>query len=140
MLFTTGGLVNLFLSVPMGMVADRVGKKAMMTGGLVASTGALAGIAFAANFGWLILFIALFSPAALGLLSDSVPPHRQSTAMGLYGGICENIGIMGGALLGGIIWEAWGPHQTFISGALACGLAAIVCLALVKNVPPKAAA
>jgi len=89
-------MVNLVLSVPMGMLADRVGKKAMMISGLITSAGAMVGISFAGNFGWLVLFmilngvgIALFSPAALGLLSDSVPFHRQSTAMGFYGGVCR---------------------------------------------------
>ncbi len=140
-LFTIGGLVNLVLSVPMGMLADRAGKKAMMISGLIASAGSMVGIAFAGNFGWLVLFIvlngigmALFSPAALGLLSDSVPFHRQSTAMGFYGGVCENIGILGGSALGGIIWDAWGPQPTFFIGAITSGLAAIVCLTLVKNV------
>ncbi|MFC1921106.1 MFS transporter [Chloroflexota bacterium] len=140
-LFTIGGITNLVLSIPMGMLADRTGKKAMMISGLVVSAGAMVGIAFAGNFGWLVLFMilnsigmALFSPAALGLLSDSVPRHRQSTAMGFYGGVCENIGILGGSALGGVIWSAWGPRSTFFMGALASGLAAIVCLILVKNI------
>jgi MFS family permease len=140
-LFTIGGMVNLVLSVPMGMLADRVGKKAMMISGLAASAGAMVGIAFAGNFGWLALFMvmngigmALFSPAALGLLSDSVPFHRQSTAMGFYGGVCENIGILGGSALGGIIWDAWGPQSTFFMGALTSGLAIVVCFVLVKNI------
>jgi MFS family permease len=143
-LFTINGLVNLLLAVPMGMLADRVGKRAMMIGGLIVSAGAIVGIAFAGSFAWLVLFVILegagmgmFSPAALGLLSDSVPLHRQSTAMGFYGGVCENIGIIGGSALGGVIWDALGPRQTFLTGALASGLGAIVCLALVKKAPSR---
>jgi PPP family 3-phenylpropionic acid transporter len=140
-LFTISGLVNVLLAVPMGMLADRFGKRAMMIHGLIVSAGATVGIAFASSFTWLVIFVILnsigmvmFSPAALGLLSDSVPPHRQSTAMGFYGGVCENIGIIGGSALGGIIWDIWGPKPTFFMGALTSGLAAIVCLILVKNV------
>lgn len=144
LLFTIGGMVNLVLSVPMGMLADRAGNKVMMISGLIVSAGAMVGIAFAGNFSWLVLFMvingtgmALFGPAALGLLSDSVPSHRQSTAMGFYGGVCENVGILGGSALAGIIWDAWGPQPTFLMGALTSGLAAIVCLILVKNVTSR---
>lgn len=139
-LFTTGGMVILFLSVPTGILADRLGKKSMMITGMILSAGAMAGVAYAGSFAWLVLFMALnsagmalFSPAALGLLSDSVPRNRQSTAMGFYGGVCENTGIMGGSALGGIIWDTFGPQSTFFSGALVCGLGALLCLLLVKN-------
>jgi MFS family permease len=104
----------------------------------------MAGTAYAGNFAWLVLFMVLnntgmvlFSPAALGLLSDSVPRNRQSTAMGFYGGVCENVGILGGSALGGVIWDAFGPQSTFLTGAAACGLGAALCLAFVKNVSLK---
>ncbi len=139
-LFTVGGLANLALSVPAGIMADRVGKKTMMIAGMVVTAGAMVGIAFSDNFALLLVFMilnnagmAFFSPAALGLLSDSVPRNRQSTAMGFYGGVCENVGILGGSALGGVIWESINPEATFLSGAIACGLGAILCLVWVKN-------
>ncbi|MBN2238199.1 MAG: MFS transporter [Dehalococcoidales bacterium] len=143
-LFTTGGVTDLTLAVPMGMLADRFGKKNSMTLGLLVSAGAMAGMAIADNFGLLILFVivnsvgmVLFSPAALGLLSDSVPANRQSTAMGFYGGVCENVGILTGSALGGIIWDSFGPQPTFLMGAAASVLGAVLCLALVKTVRYK---
>jgi MFS family permease len=143
-LFTTGGLVNLALVVPTGILADRLGKKNVMIAGMIVSAGAMTGIAHSGNLAWLILFMvvnsagmALFGPAALGLLSDSVPRDRQSTAMGFYGGICENVGILGGSALGGIIWDSFSPQSTFFAGAMACGLGAILCLMLVKNAGEK---
>jgi MFS family permease len=140
-LFTVGGLANLAMSIPMGILADRLGKKNVMTAGMVVSAAAMAGTAFAGNFGMLVLFMvlnnvgmALFSPAALGLLSDSVPRNRQSTAMGFYGGVCENVGILGGSALGGVIWDAINPEATFFAGAVACGIGALLCMIWVKNV------
>ncbi len=139
-LFTVGGLANLALSVPSGILADRVGKKNMMIAGMVVTAGAMVGIAFSENFALLMVFMilnnagmAFFSPAALGLLSDSVSRNRQSTAMGFYGGVCENVGILGGSALGGVIWESINPEATFLSGAIACGLGAVLCLVWVKN-------
>ncbi|MFC1870483.1 MFS transporter [Chloroflexota bacterium] len=88
---------------------------------------------FKASTNWLIVFaifsnlgLAMFSPAALGLLSDSVPLHRQSTAMGIYRGVCKNTGIIAGSALGGFVWGAWGPRLTFLMGSVAAGLGAII--------------
>jgi PPP family 3-phenylpropionic acid transporter len=140
-LFTIGGLVNVVLTIPTGILADRLGKKNIMIAGMIVSAGAMVGIAYSGSFTWLVIYMivnslgmALFSPAALGLLSDSVPRNRQSTAMGFYGGICENVGILAGSALGGVIWDTVSPQSTFFSGAIACGLGAILCAVLVKNI------
>ncbi|MBI2288614.1 MAG: MFS transporter [Chloroflexi bacterium] len=139
-LFTIGGLVTVILGIPMGILADRKGKKGVMILGLLVSASGLAGIALAQSFSWLILAVitlnlgtVMFTPAALGLLSDSVPPERQSTAMGLYGGICENTGIIAGSALGGFIWSAWGPQATFLTGTVAALLGAVICSSMVKS-------
>ncbi|GAG36711.1 unnamed protein product, partial [marine sediment metagenome] len=125
-LFTIHGLGAMVLGIPMGMLADRKGKKNLMLLGLLVSGAAMAGIAFTESYTWLIVFVlisslglTMFSPAALGLISTSVPLRRQSTAMGIYGGICENTGIIAGASLGGFVWSAWGPRAAFLMGTAA---------------------
>lgn len=132
-LFTIRGLGTMVLGIPMGMLADRKGKKTFMILGLLVSGASMAGMAFTESFPWLIVFIItgslgvmMFSPAALGLLSASVPLQRQSTVMGIYGGVCENIGIIAGASLGGFVWSAWGPRATFLMGTVAASLGAVI--------------
>jgi MFS family permease len=133
-LFTISGLVVMVLGIPMGMLADRMGKRTFMILGLMMSGGAMAGMAFVESFPWLIILVVahslgltMFSPAALGLISESVPLERQSTAMGIYGGICENTGIIAGASLGGFVWTAWGPPATFLMGTAATSVGALIC-------------
>jgi MFS family permease len=143
-LFTIRGLVTMIAGVPLGILVDRRGKKLFMLLGLLLSAVAMAQLAFARSFSWFIVFVAatsfghtMFNPAALCLLSDSVPLHRQSTAMGVYGGVCQNTGIIAGSALGGFIWGAWGPEATFLFGALTAGVGAVVCLTLVREMPAK---
>ena len=143
LLFTVGGLVTVVLAIPLGMMADRVGKRMFMILGLLTSAAAGLGIFFAPNFPWLLAFgiiqsigMAMFSPAALGLLSESVPLRRQSTIMGLYGGVCENTGVIAGSALGGFVWTAFGPRATFLGSAIAAALGAILCLGLVRRKNP----
>jgi len=139
-LFATAGFVSMLLGIPLGMLADHAGKKKIMILGLLISGVAMAGMAFANSYHWLTLFVigqsvgmAMFSPASLGLLSGSVPSQRQSMAMGVYGGVGEDTGIIAGAALGGFIWSALGPQATFLAGAIAAGLGVVVSLALIKQ-------
>jgi len=137
-LFTLGGLVAVILGIPMGVMADRMGKKITMALGLLISAAAMPGMAYAGNFIWLTGFVILrsigmvaYSPAALGLLSESIPPKRQSTVMGLYGGVCENSGVILGSALGGLVWSQIGPRAAFLMGGLASLLGTVVCLLFV---------
>jgi len=139
-LFTSYGIAAMLMSIPMGMLADRIGKKTLMILGLIISGAAMAGMAFSQSYAWLMVFVltsgmgmATFSPAALGMISDSVPPKRQSTAMGIYGAFGENIGIIAGASLGGFIWSSRGPQSTFLMGTVAAAMGVVTCLALVKD-------
>ena len=139
-LFASAGFVSMVLGIPMGMLADRAGKKMLMILGLLISGAAMAGMAFVGNYAWLTMFVigqsvgmAMLSPASLGLLSDSVPSQQQSTVMGAYGGLCEDTGIIAGSAFGGIIWSAWGPQATFLTGAIAAGLGMVVCWVFIKK-------
>ena len=143
-LFASTGLVSMLLGIPMGILADRAGKKLLMLLGLFITGTAMTGMAFSGNYTWLIIFaiiqsvgVAMFSPASLGWLSDSVPHQQQSTAMGVYGGLCEDTGIIAGAALGGIIWSVWGPQVTFLTGTVASSLGIVIGLFFVKKTAPS---
>jgi MFS family permease len=138
-LFTVAGLMAM-VAVPLGMLADRIGKRAFMMLGLFATAAAMAGMAFADSYAWLFVYaivqavgMATFSPAALGLLSDSIPADRQATAMGVYGGLCENSGVIAGSALGGLLWDQLGPGATFLAGTAAAGLGVLLCLGLSRG-------
>ena len=142
-LFTIRGLVTMALLLPLGMLADRKGKRVLMILGLLVSASGMAGIAFTESYSWLIVFIiihglgmAMFSPAAVALLSDTVPLQRQATTMGIYG-VCEDIGVIVGSAAGGFVWSAWGPQPTFLIGTVATGLGAVICLGLLREKASK---
>ena len=136
-LFTVKGIIPIILGVPMGMLADRKGKKFFMIVALVISAVSMIGISFSNNFLYFLISVVLFSigtvmysPSASALLSDSVSSVRQGSAMGIYGGICENSGIMAGAFSGGFVWNIFGPQATFWIGSLVCTIGVIMCLTL----------
>jgi PPP family 3-phenylpropionic acid transporter len=143
-LFTISAMGNALLLIPMGRLADRKNKRKMMTVGLLVTAASLVGISLSTSFAQLAasqvigsIGGAMFSPAAVALLSENVPPQRQSTAMGIYGG-CEDAGMIAGSALGGLVWSALGPTPTFLLiGTTSAVLGAIISFAVLKNPVPK---
>ncbi len=133
-LFAIRGVAVLVLSIPMGILADRKGERVLMVLGLLVSAFAMAGLGFAGSFPLLIVFVilnslgfAMFSPAALGLVSNSVPFAKQCTAMGFYGGACEDTGVIIGSAVGGFVWSVWGAQAAFLMGTFTSVLGAVIC-------------
>lgn len=125
-LFTLRGITVMALSLPLGALADRGSKKALMLKGLAVSAVAMGLMAWGRSLGWLYAGVlasslgqSLYSPAALGHLSSLVPGDRQATAMGIYGGLYENGGIILGLALGGLAWSLGGPQAAFLLGMAA---------------------
>ncbi|UCH43680.1 MAG: MFS transporter, partial [Dehalococcoidales bacterium] len=134
-LFTIAGVASMVMGIPMGILADRMGKKTFMVLGLLVSAAAMVGIAFVQSYSWFIVFaiinglgLVIFMPAALGLLSESVPVSKQSTIMGIYGGMCENAGLIAGSALGGFVWSGLGPQATFLMCSISAGLGLVICI------------
>jgi MFS family permease len=138
-LFTISGLVNTVLLIPLGRLADQKDKRTLMVAGILLSAVGLVGIAYTKSFPVLILFsvinsvsFAMYTPAALALLSNTVPAYWQSTAMGIYGA-AEDIGIIIGSGGGGFVWNAGGPPAVYWMGGAACVAGAIICLGFIRG-------
>jgi MFS family permease len=140
LLFTISSLVGAALIIPLGRMSDRRNKKTMMATGLIVTAAGIAWIALAGSYGEYIAALivqsigqAIFGPAAVALLSETVPQNWQGTAMGVYGGF-EDIGVVIGAALAGIVWENLGPQNAFlILGAAPPALAAFMAFTLLKG-------
>jgi MFS family permease len=147
LLFTITGLVGAVLLIPAGRMSDKYNKKAIMITGLLVSGLGMAGLSIANSYGFIVgammlqsVGTVIFGPAAVALLSETVPQYWQNTAMGLYGGF-EDAGVVIGAALGGILWDAFGPQATFLfTGTTASIIAAVVALTLLKTRSSAAAA
>jgi MFS family permease len=142
LLFTISSLVGAFMLIPSGRLSDKGNKKTIMIIGLLVSGAGMAVIGVANSYIFLIAAMilqgtgtSLFGPAAVALLSETVPRQWQSTAMGLYGGF-EDAGVVIGSALGGFFWDAFGPQATFLfTGTAAAIAAAVVALVMLKNRP-----
>jgi multidrug resistance protein len=136
LLFASFGLTLLVLSIPMGAVSDRIGRKGPMMFGLALL--AVATLAFAYADSLAMLFVArLLQGAADGmtwivgfaLIADLYGPEERGRAMGLaMAG--SSLGIIIGPVLGGWLYEIGGLRLPFLFVA-ALAVADLLVFALV---------
>ncbi|SPL99278.1 putative transport protein [[Actinomadura] parvosata subsp. kistnae] len=125
-----------------GTLADRIGARPVMIGGLAAFALASAAYALAGEPGWLWAArlgqgaaASAFSPAASSLVARLNPAARHGRAFGSYG-FYKSIGYTLGPLLGGVLVWAGGLRLLFAVMAVLGAAVAGWALAVVPGVPP----
>lgn len=115
-----------------GKLGDRFGHRRMYLVGVVGFVAASVAIALSSGVAALVafrilqgLFGAVLSPAAMGLLRASFPPHRLGRAFGLFGSLLSAANAAG-PIVGGVLVSAFGWQAAFYVnvpvGAVALGL------------------
>lgn len=147
-LLVLGGLLALYdgaevlLKPVFGTLADRVGARPVLLGGLAAFAAASALYAVAGSPGWLWAArlgqgaaASAFSPAASALVARLNPGVRHGRAFGSYG-FYKSLGYTLGPLLGGVLVWAGGLRLLFAVLAVLAAVVAGWALAAVPRVPP----
>lgn len=123
LLFSSFGLSLLVVSIPMGAVSDRIGRKLPLVLGLVALAASTVLFAFAEDLSW--LFAARLVQGAadavtwvvgFALIADLYGPAERGRVMGLVMA-GANFGLMIGPSLGGWLYESGGVKLPFLTAA-----------------------
>ncbi|WP_433360966.1 MFS transporter [Actinoplanes sp. CA-142083] len=147
-LLVLGGLLALYdgaevlLKPVFGSLADRVGARPLLLGGLVAFALASAVYVLADSPGWLWAArlgqgaaASAFSPAASALVARLNPAAKHGRAFGSYG-FYKSIGYTLGPLLGGLLVWASGLRLLFAVLTVLAVAVAVWALVAVPVVPP----
>lgn len=147
-LMVLGGLLALYdgaevlLKPVFGMLADRVGARPVLLGGLVAFAAASALYVVADSPGWLWAArlgqgaaASAFSPSASALVARLNPAAKRGRAFGSYG-FYKSIGYTLGPLLGGVLVWAGGLWLLFVVLAVLGAAVALWAALAVPVVPP----
>ncbi|ANS69074.1 arabinose efflux permease family protein [Streptomyces lincolnensis] len=147
-LLVLGGLLALYdgaevlLKPVFGTLADRIGARPVLLGGLIAFAVASALYAVADSTRWLWAArlgqrasASAFSPAASALVARLNPAAEQGRAFGSYG-FHKSVGYTLGPLLGGVLVWAGGLRLLFVVLAGLGALVAVWALVAVPVVPP----
>lgn len=131
LLYLGYNLLAALLSLPLGQLSDRIGRRPLLlTGYLVyaiayscaAFAPSLAGLASA--FALLAVHTALVDGQARSLIADLVPRERRASAYGVHHA-SVGLALLPASLAAGALWERVGPQAPFALGALFAIAAAI---------------
>jgi MFS family permease len=112
-------LVYAVTALPLGILADRIGLKAMLIIGLCAYAILYIGMAFMSGASLFLLFFAygIYSAATEGIskawISNVCAVQDLGTALGTFLGY-QSIALMIASILAGILWSIIGPTTTFL--------------------------
>ncbi|MEU5046692.1 MFS transporter [Streptomyces griseorubiginosus] len=147
-LLVLGGLLALYdgaevvLKPLFGSLADRIGARPVLLGGLVAFAAASALYVVADSPGWLWAArlgqgaaASAFSPSASALVARLNPAAGHGRAFGSYG-FCKSVGYTLGPLLGGVLVWAGGLRLLFAVLAVLGAAVAVWAAVAVPVVPP----
>lgn len=125
-----------------GSLADRIGARPVLIGGLVAFAVVSAVFVVVDDTGWLWLArlgqgaaASAFSPSASALVSRMSPKAKRGRAFGSYG-FYKSIGYTLGPLLGGVLVWVGGLSLLFVVTAALAAVVAVWAMWAVPSVPP----
>lgn len=143
--FIVGGLgiattlVMVFLSIPMGRIADRYGKKNVIIGSSAMVIASRFLLIYAPN-GFVILlsgllagFITTLSPSQTAISADLVPKQYLGSWYGIIGFFRGIVNIIS-PLVCGYVWEAYSPQIMFILLAGIQGLHLLAVFTIPKDI------
>lgn len=138
-------LVYALSSFPLGILADRFGKKRMIWIGFVLFAGLYFGFGKATGslsiwllFGCYGLFMGMTEGIQKAYLTSIIPSEFKATAFGLYNTVV-GIAALPASFIGGWLWDHVSPSATFYYGACMAITAAILFALLAWTLPTEPA-
>lgn len=119
-------IVYAIASFPMGHLADRVGMKRVLVGGLLVFGVVYTGFSMATSVTWCFVLFAVYGMYAAGTegvakayVSTLCPPETRGTTLGTYAAV-QSVAMVLASALTGLVWTFLGaPAALALSGAMA---------------------
>jgi MFS family permease len=138
-LFTVMGIVTLIATLPMGTVADNIGRKpTFISGGFLYALSAFL-VIFSGGF-WPLLGVmmlqgfgrAIINPSLTAMFSDVASVSKRGRAMGIFNAF-QNVGLVVGSSVGGFLYEFSSSEMPFIVCFLVGLIGVLIVLFLVSE-------
>ncbi len=118
-------LVYSLSAYPVGMLADRIDRKRILSWGLIALILADLTLASSNNSLELLIMGVVFWGLHMGLsqgiitalIADAAPTESKGTAFGIFNSIC-GLSLLFASIVAGLLWDAYGSQITFFTGAI----------------------
>ncbi len=126
-------------SLPFGALSDKIGRKKVLTAGLLIFSAVYLGFAFL-NKGiylWILFpvygfYMAMTEGVSKAFITDLVPSEKRGTAIGLYYTLTGLVTFLA-SFMAGLLWTYVNISAPFIYGALMAGLSAVLLMILIDG-------
>lgn len=126
------------LSVPAGILSDRISRKTVMIGGYLIFSLVYLGFAVFANKGsvWPLFFIygfyiAMTDGVSKAFIADVVDKNSMGTAMGIYH-CATGFAVFFASLIAGLLWTNLGSGAPFLYGSVMSLLSCVAFIVLIR--------
>lgn len=134
LVFLLTNAVSVVASIPVGSLADRIGKEKILITGFLIYAVVYFGFGFSEGKGALIALFALYgiySAATDGIqkafISDSIDSNKKGTGLGIYNGLL-GITLLPASLIAGVLYDKVNSSVPFYFGAVTASISAILML------------
>jgi MFS family permease len=131
-------------ALPAGLLSDRIGPKPIIFLAFILFGFIYLGFAEAghpAHIWWLFIAYGLFMAMTEGVqkayLATLVPQEFKATGFGLYNSLV-GLAVLPASLIGGFLWDRFGPQATFLYGSATAWMAALLFLFLILKTKKQA--
>jgi len=142
-LYLSFNLVYALTSMPAGILSDRIGRKKIILSGFVLFGFIYWGFAVSSeqrDIWRLFLLYGVFMGLTEGIqkafLATIIPPDFKATAFGVYN-TAVGLAIFPASVIGGYLWDKYGPHATFYYGTFTAFTSAVLFLIVFGRDKPK---
>lgn len=124
--------VRMITSMPLGMLSDRVGRRALIVSGWLVYAVVYLGFATAKHpwhiwvlFALYGLYFGLTEGVEKAFVADIVPAHLRGTAYGAFN-FAVGVGALPASIIAGVLWQNFGAAYAFGFGATAAFAASVL--------------
>jgi MFS family permease len=129
------------LSMPLGRLSDRIGRKKLLVPGYIAFSLCYAGFAFANNktaiaavFVLYGIYTAMITGVERAFVAEISPPGLKGTMLGLHSTLA-GIALLPASVIAGLLWNSFGSAVPFLFGSGLSLISAALLLVFMKRRP-----
>jgi MFS family permease len=127
------------LSLPLGKLSDRIGRKNLLVPGYIAFSLCYCGFAFAnskialgAVFGLYGIYTAMIAGVERAFVAEIAPPELRGTMLGLHSTVA-GIAFLPASIIAGLLWNAFGAAVPFLFGSGLSFISAVLLIVFMQS-------
>ena len=139
LLYFIFNLTASILSIPLGKLSDKIGRKKLLVAGYLVFSSVYFGFAFASSQAVIVavfvlygLYTAMITGVERAFIAEISPKELKGTMLGMHSTVV-GIALLPASVIAGLLWDGFGAPAPFLFGSGMSFAAALILLFFMKN-------